>query len=269
MTDLHQHFQTTSDATDLRAAFRFLDHLDGFECTRAYKKRMHELLALQPGDEVLDVGCGVGHEAQRIAEIVGPAGRCVGLDQSGEMIAEARRRAEGRDPRPTFVVSDAERMPLEAGRFRACWSERVLMYVREPAAVVGEMVRVLQPGGRLVDFDFDYDALLFDTPDPAIARKITHALADALPSGKVGRRLPRLFREAGLRDVTVEAHIITGPFDVFQRLVGGAIERLLSSGALDRADVDAWWHALVERSTLDENYALWLGFIVSGRKPSD
>jgi ubiquinone/menaquinone biosynthesis C-methylase UbiE len=266
MADLHREFQNAS-APDPRAAFRFLDRVDGLPSAIACKERMRGLLGLSPGDEVLDVGCGVGHEAQRLAELVGPGGRCVGVDKSGEMITEARRRTEGRDPRATFLVGDVQSLDLGGARFRGCRTERVLMYTEDPSAAVQAMIGVLAPGGRLVCFEFDYDAMLFDIGDRALTRRIVHALADALPSGLVGRQLPRLFRAAGLRDVTVDAHLIAAPIDVFQRIIGGTLAQLVSQGALEGAAVEAWVRALVEQSADDELCTRCLGLIVSGRKP--
>jgi ubiquinone/menaquinone biosynthesis C-methylase UbiE len=267
MADLHREFQNTAAAPDPRAAFRFLDRVDGLPSVIACKERMREHLDLAPGGEILDVGCGVGHEAQRLADLVGPGGRSVGLDKSGEMIAEARRRTEGRDPRATFLVGDAESLDLGGARFSGCRTERVLMYAQEPSAAVRAMIRVLAPGGKLVCFEFDYDAMLFDAPDLALTRRIIHALSDSLPSGLVGRQLPRLFREAGLRDLTVEARLIEAPVDVFQRIIGGALDQLVSQGELDRPAVEAWVRALIERSTGEELGTRCIGLIVSGRKP--
>jgi ubiquinone/menaquinone biosynthesis C-methylase UbiE len=267
MTDLHRDFQNHAGAPDPGAAFRFLDLIDGLPSFLAYRERMREHLALGPGDAVLDVGCGLGHEAQRLAELVGPGGESVGLDKSGEMIAEARLRTEGRHPRATFLVGDAQRHDLEGARFTACRTDRVLMYVEDPGAAVGGMVRALRPGGRLCCFEFDYDAFLFDAPDASSTRRITHALTDALPSGRVGRALPRLFREAGLRDVTTRAHMLAVPHAIFDRIIGGTLRELANRGVLDRIEVEAWLRSFVEVHGAGEIDGTLFGFIVSGRKP--
>ncbi len=51
---------------------------------------MLELLALQPGEKVLDIGCGTGDDIRDLAQLVGSSGWCVGVDQNGAMIEEAR-----------------------------------------------------------------------------------------------------------------------------------------------------------------------------------
>lgn len=51
---------------------------------------MLEVRPVGEGDQVLDVGCGLGHEVRRLAELVGPRGRVAGIDASPAMITEAR-----------------------------------------------------------------------------------------------------------------------------------------------------------------------------------
>ena len=97
---------------------------------------------------VLDVGCGTGLMAARLA-----AGgrRVVGLDIAAAMLAPQRRRA----PRARFVLGDAEALPLRAGTFDAVVNLISVHHYPDPARAVGEFRRVLRPGGRLVLVAFD------------------------------------------------------------------------------------------------------------------
>jgi tRNA/tmRNA/rRNA uracil-C5-methylase (TrmA/RlmC/RlmD family) len=68
-----------------------------------------EALALQPGERVLDIGCGCGHTTLQVAERVGPTGSVVGLDISEPMVARAvQRAAEAGLRNVRFVVGDAQ-----------------------------------------------------------------------------------------------------------------------------------------------------------------
>jgi ubiquinone/menaquinone biosynthesis C-methylase UbiE len=93
MESLHQTFQRSDASLDVEAIVRWLDRVDGHPLTARLKRSMLEVCPVSPGDRVLDVGCGLGHEVSRLAERVGRHGQVVGIDASAPMIAEARRRA--------------------------------------------------------------------------------------------------------------------------------------------------------------------------------
>lgn len=100
------------------------------------------LAAAQPGDRVLEVGCGAGHVLERFA---GTAR--TGVDLSEGMVARARRRL-GRDV--TLLRASADRLPFPAGSFDVVLCTEVLEHVPDPRAVLAELLRVVAPGGRVV-----------------------------------------------------------------------------------------------------------------------
>ncbi len=76
--------------------------------------RAVELLALEKGDAVLDLACGTGLNFQYLENAVGPTGKIIAFDYSGEMLSAARQRAEKHDwNNILFVEGDAAKMPLE------------------------------------------------------------------------------------------------------------------------------------------------------------
>jgi trans-aconitate methyltransferase len=101
-----------------------------------------ELLAPRPGERILDLGCGTGHLAARIAEA---GADVVGIDSSASMVEEARRLYPG----IRFEVADARDFSLDAP-FDAVFSNAVLHWVKEPEAVVACVRKALGPGGRFV-----------------------------------------------------------------------------------------------------------------------
>jgi trans-aconitate methyltransferase len=96
----------------------------------------------QPGERILDLGCGTGDLAQRIAA---SGAVPLGLDRSETMIAEARRK----HPRLRFVVADAETF-REPEPFDAVFSNSALHWMRNAPTVVETIWRALRPGGRFV-----------------------------------------------------------------------------------------------------------------------
>jgi demethylmenaquinone methyltransferase / 2-methoxy-6-polyprenyl-1,4-benzoquinol methylase len=108
----------------------------------------------RPGDTVLDVATGTAAVALELTRRYGC--RVVGVDQSREMLAEGRRRVEavGLEERIDLVEAQAERLPFEAASFDALTFTYLLRYVDDPAATLGELARVVRPGGRIAMLEF-------------------------------------------------------------------------------------------------------------------
>lgn len=106
---------------------------------------------LNPGEQVLDVGCGAGFDARVAATQVGPEGLVVGLDASRDMVARARELAAG-EPLTSlyFLLAAAEDLPFRDKSFHAVLSNGAFNLVLEKSQAAREMLRVLKPGGRLL-----------------------------------------------------------------------------------------------------------------------
>lgn len=106
---------------------------------------------VQPrGDErALDVGTGAGSLALALAPHVREV---VGVDVVAEVLAEARRLADGLD-NLTFVEADATRLPFERAEFDLAGTMRTLHHVRRPELIVAELVRVTRLGGMILVVD--------------------------------------------------------------------------------------------------------------------
>src|SRR5205085_11206787 len=101
-----------------------------------------QMLAQQPGEMILDVGCGDGVLTQRIAQA---GARVIGLDSAPEMVEAARAR--GIDA----FLADAEAMDLERfGQFDAVFSNAALHWMLDPEAVAAGIFKALKLGGRFV-----------------------------------------------------------------------------------------------------------------------
>lgn len=113
-----------------------------------------ELAALRPGERVLDVACGSGVVAHAAAARVGRAGRVVGLDVNGALLAVAAALPpEGADAAGRATVewleADALAMPLPDAAFDVVLCQQGLQQLPDPLAGLREMRRVLRDGGRL------------------------------------------------------------------------------------------------------------------------
>jgi ubiquinone/menaquinone biosynthesis C-methylase UbiE len=107
---------------------------------------------LRAGGRVLDVGCGIGTSAFRLAETT-PA-QIVGITNNQPQIDEANRRsaAKGLDDRVTFEFADALSLPYADDSFDVVWIFEALMHM-DRLRTLREIGRVLRPGGRVIITD--------------------------------------------------------------------------------------------------------------------
>lgn len=123
---------------------------------RRFRRKMLGFAELQPGQSVLDVGCGTGALAIAAKEVVGPSGSVAGVDASPQMIERARMKATKAGVAIDFREASADALPFADATLDAVLSTVMLHHL--PRAVrgnaLGEMCRVLKPGGRTLIIDF-------------------------------------------------------------------------------------------------------------------
>ena len=121
----------------------------------------HRVAAIQPGETVLDIGCGAGMDLLLAARRAGPSGRAVGVDMTDEMAERALQSAAAADLANVEVrKGDATRLPVENASIDVVISNGVLNLVPEKEKALAEIWRVLRPLGRLQIADVVMDAEL-------------------------------------------------------------------------------------------------------------
>lgn len=182
-------------------------------------------LPLEPGLRVLEVGCGTGAVTRILAEKVSP-GLVVGLDFSRQRLCAGRKivAIEGAG-NVEFVCGDLFSCGLQEGRFDLVFSRCLFQYLAGERGrhALEKMKRLARPGGRVAVADVD-GMCLYRFPEDEAREKALQALLSALePLGFdafVGRKLYRMFREAGLQEIQVDIvphHLITGKTDPLTR----------------------------------------------------
>ena len=235
-------------------------------------------VGLRPGQSVIDLGCGPRGILDLLAERVSPGGRVVGIDADPALITMAAEFAAARGLDGVEVMAaDARHTGLPSGSFDLVHTRTLLVNVPEPARVVAEMTRLARPGGVVAAMEPDCEYELCYPPHPAMTRireifPVVFARNGADPH--IGRRVPELFRQAGLADVDVEATVRVYPkghsrrtilLDLVQSMRPQVLELGLASGAeLDELDAAA-------RAHLDDPHTVLMShpfFLVSARKPT-
>ncbi|WP_460821432.1 methyltransferase domain-containing protein [Nocardioides ungokensis] len=221
----------------------YLARLAASDLGRAYKALVVDEMDVAAGHHVLDLGCGPGADLAAFAAAVGPEGRVMGLDSDPDAVREAEHLATAW-PQVTVEHGDVHSLRLPDHSVHRVHTDRVLQHVEDPDVAVGEVARVLAPSGLACFAEPDWDTLVIDHPEAAIAAAYRSFVTDeVVRNARIGRRLPALCERHGLRvgrvipitavfrDVT-EADRVLG----FERVTGRAV----AAGYLDARQAARW-----------------------------
>jgi SAM-dependent methyltransferase len=223
---------------------------------RLTNKPFVEFLGVRPGMKVVEVGSGLGILAAEVASAAQGA-NVVGVEQSPEQIKAATKHAAVR-----YVLGDAHRLDFEDGAFDLVYARYLLEHVGRPEAVVQEMARVTRTGGRVAACENDVSLIRFDPPCPAFETVWQAFQAHQQQLGgdsRIGRRLYRLFRQAGLTKIELsvqpEVHWHGSPgFAAWVENIIGNVESgragLITAGLSSQSKIDA---GVAELSALSTN----------------
>ncbi|MFW6205579.1 MAG: class I SAM-dependent methyltransferase, partial [Actinomycetota bacterium] len=113
-----------------------------------FGQAMFDAADLQPGERVLDVGCGFGTTTVEAAERVAPHGAAVGIDVAPQLLETARKRAAGIG-NISWLQGDAQVHPFEPASYDVVISRFAAMLFDDPPTAFANLHRALRPGGRL------------------------------------------------------------------------------------------------------------------------
>jgi SAM-dependent methyltransferase len=159
---------------------------------------------LFPGANVIEVGCGPGHLLRGAADVQ-PGITGTGVDISEQRVAEGQRRSTGH-PGLQYVAASSQKLPLPNAQYDVAWCRHLLEYLSYRQRVVGELFRVLRPGGTVVLQDLDGQFVWNYPEDQELKNNITLVLAALGSTGFdpfVGRKLYHMALAAGFRDLRV------------------------------------------------------------------
>lgn len=168
---------------------------------------------LRAGQRAIDVGCGPGALTRVLIERLGPTQTCA-VDPSGSFVQAARERFPGVDIRRAA----AEHLPFPDASFDAALAQLVVHFMTDPVAGLGEMARVVRPGGVVATCVWDHAG---ERSPVSLFWRAARELDPAVPdeSGRAGARdghLAELLVGAGLRRVettAISASVVEPTFD--------------------------------------------------------
>jgi SAM-dependent methyltransferase len=154
--------------------------------------------------------------------------------------------------------------------FDGSWADPTFQHLADPGQALGEMARVVRPGGVLVVADPDYGTQVVNIPDQELADRVLRFRA-GVGGWRLAHQMPRLFAAAGLDQVRTEAIpvVVTDPAALDNALGLRAWAGLAEGqGLLARADVPRWEAALDEAATGGWFLYAFCVFITTGRVAS-
>lgn len=236
---------------------------------RTYKQDSYEGLNLSLGDRVLDAGCGLGDDVLALAEIVGPIGEVIGIDNSASLIAEARTNATDVSG-VRFAVQDIYAINFDAAAFDASRADRILQHLARPQDALDELVRVTKPGGRVSVIDPDWTALRMDVPENDPVNEVLDATYSIVEHPAMGRELYRRFQEAGLEDLAIDPFVITTTdFESVYEMaeIDVWLARLEEANEINSDRIATWTSTLQRADANGSFFASLPAYHVSGRVP--
>ncbi|MCG8350962.1 MAG: methyltransferase domain-containing protein [Chloroflexales bacterium] len=216
------------------------------------QQRLHATLisqfAPQPDERLIDVGCGTGVIARRLASCVGETGYVLGLDISTVMIKMARQLSV--HPALHFEQSDVTALPYAEASFDGATAARLLLHVDNPAAILRELRRVVKPGGRLGLLEWDWGSLTIDHSQRTLTRRILDWRCDHHGGENwMGRQLLRYCQANGWHVCEVQPLVTIGRTATSTILASlrRAAEIALQHQAITATEHDTWIGEIEQR----------------------
>jgi ubiquinone/menaquinone biosynthesis C-methylase UbiE len=231
---------------------RCLEFMQNMPCFQRYKRESLDRLQLKPGSTTIDLGCGLGADAFSMAQIVGPSGLSIGIDNSKRLIERALEIYATYDVPLRFTLADASAIPCEAGSADAIRVDRTLQHVTDPQHVVSEMVRVLRPGGRIVCCEPDWGTYTVNTADRLVGRAIADRWQQDIRNSWIGRQLREMLIKCGVIDVDLTGYLLfTDGWEAANCVfdMKATVEKIMADAAENCEHYTRW----LERFAAEEN----------------
>jgi ubiquinone/menaquinone biosynthesis C-methylase UbiE len=261
-----------TDPVEVSQMAAFLEERSRTPDAQAVNAALCNILDPQPGQRILEVGCGSGVLCRLIAPQLQPAGEMLGLDISPHFVEQASKYAlqSGVASLIKFETGPAESLTYPNDSFNSALAARLLLHAKDPDAVVREMARVVKPGGRIIVMDWDFDTVVVDHPNRDLTRRLLTWRSDHHGGDNwSGRQLWRRMTTAGLQRLTIHPLVTVahGEADGLTQSLWRAAQVSRDGGAISPEEHDDWVLDIKDRIQAGTFFASIVYFIVKGFVP--
>ena len=218
---------------EIAPRYDFLNRMLSFGIDRSWRRRMRRRLALQPGQELLDLCCGTGDVALEFAR---EGVRVHGADFTHPMLPLAQSKARAAQLPLTWTTADAHYLPFADASFDAVTIAFGIRNVEDPGRVLRECRRVLRPGGKFAVLEFfPIRSRMWGVLFRFYFHRILPLLARFVRAGRTGayRYLPESV-ESFATPETFREWMRTGGFDEVQdEALTGGVARLMTGSVTE------------------------------------
>ena len=226
-------------------------------------------LALNAGENVVDVGCGTGFLISEMAAMVGHSGSLTGVDFSQDMLDVAIQRCESL-PHVKLRQGSAVDLPLEDASFDAATCTQTLLYVPDVEQSISELARVLKVGGRLAVVETDWNGAIVNSADSEMTQKIFQSFQKPIPNPNLPTKLSPMLRKQGFGAINIEAIPIinTGytSANFSPNIIKWASDMAVLEKDISRQEADAWMADLELKAEAGEYFFCVNRFLFSAVK---
>lgn len=252
------------DAQDSPEPFKaYLLAVDKHPAFQSYKSELiRRLNIIRNNEKILDIGCGLGLDMQRLSTIV-PNGQVIGVDISQALLRSAKELAGDNFKNIEFHVGDAHKLEFPDNSIDACKIDRTLQHVENPQTVINEVYRALKPGGWMVSAEPDWSTFVISPDEKNISEIVTKRVRHP----RIGQQLHSMYEAAGFSNIQLTEHL--GIFKGFSEVdtiftITGIAKKISEDSSLQSKKVLAWLEKV--KKDLPPLTAQVTLFMVSGQK---
>lgn len=274
MTFLATGFQQ-SDQDTSGTLIACLDAIRSHPFFRLVKEESFDLLQVTEGMRLLEIGCGTGADAWKLAGMTGRSGLVAAIDPSLVMLKSAQdgtctgQKSDSAPLRPAFMRMDGRDLAFFDSVFDCVREDRALQHIMAPERVISEMLRVLKPDGAFILFEPDWELFTIDAPDRLITRKILNFWSDQFMNGWIGRELFRICMDCGA--IMVSAYprtMVLHDLEFCEQIFGimETVNRTVHAGIITSEEAAAWLSSISDADRAGKFFCSFTGYLVKGRK---
>lgn len=211
-------YANIDDSPSANYLINAMQELNALSQIQNIKKNAIALLDIKPEDKVIEVGCGLGDDIVAISNLLGDQGSVIGVDRSNLMLNEARKKIQKANVQ--LENADAATLRFPDNFFDIGYADRLLISQQDPDKVLGELVRVVKPHGKICITDIDLGSIVMYPYHPKLTPMLLARVQEMDTNSYIGRELKHKFIQNDLINLQVVASTyLVQSFNTIKKMV--------------------------------------------------